>query len=385
MQNSPVTISSKLPGIEQSIFSIMTALANQHDAINLAQGFPDFNAPPQLIESVYKYMLEGKNQYAPMPGLLPLKEKIAAKIEKLYGAQYDPDKEITITAGATQAIYTIISAVIKEKDEVIIFEPAYDSYLPGILINKGAPKYVQLNPPEYKIDWDQVKKLISIRTRLIIINTPHNPSGTVFTHEDMLQLQKIVANKDILILSDEVYEHIIFDGNQHQSICRYPELAKRSFAVFSFGKTYHNTGWKMGYVLAPKTLTEEFRRVFSYSMFSVLTPVQYALADVLDDEQLYLSLGDFYENKRNVFLESIANSKFKPVQCKGAYFQCLDYSDISKEGDRKFAEQLIKEIGVASIPTSAFYHDKKDNKVLRFCFAKSEETLRKAGERLCSL
>lgn len=385
MQNSSVTISSKLPGIEQSIFSIMTALANQHDAINLAQGFPDFNCPPQLIESVHKYMLEGKNQYAPMPGLLPLKEKIAAKIEKLYGAQYDADKEITITAGATQAIYTIITAVVKEKDEVIIFEPAYDSYLPGILINKGAPKYVQLNPPEYKIDWDQVKKLISIRTRLIIINTPHNPSGSIFTHEDMLQLQKIVANKDILILSDEVYEHIIFDGNQHQSICRYPELAKRSFAVFSFGKTYHNTGWKMGYVLAPKELTEEFRRIFSYSMFSVLTPVQYALADVLDDEQHYLSLGDFYERKRNVFLESIANSKFKPVTSKGTYFQCLDYSNISKEGDRKFAEQLIKEIGVASIPTSAFYHDKRDNKVLRFCFAKSEETLRKAGERLCSL
>ncbi len=385
MLHAPVSISSKLPGIEQSIFSVMTALANQHNAINLAQGFPDFNCPPKLIEYVHKHMLDGKNQYAPMPGLMSLREKIAAKTEKLYGAQYDPEKEITITAGATQAIYTIISTLIKEKDEVIIFEPAYDSYLPSILINKGAPKYVQLDPKTFKINWEQVKKLITIRTRLIIINTPHNPSGMVFTPEDMAQLQKIVANKDIFVLSDEVYEHIVFDGLRHESVCRYPELANRTFVVSSFGKTYHTTGWKTGYVLAPQAMTEEFRRVYSYSMFSAFTPIQYAYNDIIDDEEHYLQLNEFYQQKRDIFQESIAGTKFKLLPCHGAYFQCVDYSAYSEDGDRKFAEYLTKEIGVASIPVSAFYHDKIDNKVLRFCFAKNEDTLRKAGERLCKI
>ncbi|MGZ5243306.1 MAG: methionine aminotransferase [Bacteroidia bacterium] len=385
MHNATVSISSKLPGIEQSIFSVMTAMANQHSAINLAQGFPDFNCPPKLIEYVHKYMLEGKNQYAPMPGIMPLREKIAAKTEKLYGANYDPEKEITITAGATQAIYTIISTVVKEKDEVIIFEPAYDSYLPAILINKGAPKYVQLSAGDYKINWEQVKKLITIRTRLIIINTPHNPSGMVFTPEDMAQLQKIVANKDIFILSDEVYEHIVFDGQRHESVCRYPELASRAFVVSSFGKTYHTTGWKTGYVLAPPALTEEFRRVYSYSMFSAFTPIQYAYADIMDDEEHYLQLSEFYQQKRDIFRESIAGTKFKLLPCNGAYFQCVDFSAYSEDGDRKFAEYLTKEIGVAAIPVSGFYHNKLDNKVLRFCFAKNEDTLRKAGERLCKI
>lgn len=385
MLNAPVSISSKLPGIEQSIFSVMTALANQHNAINLAQGFPDFNCPPKLIEYVYKHMLEGKNQYAPMPGLMSLREKIAAKTEKLYGAQYDPEKEITITAGATQAIYTIISTLIKEKDEVIIFEPAYDSYLPSILVNKGAPKYIQLDPKDFKINWEQVKKSITIRTRLIIINTPHNPSGMVFTPEDMAQLQKIVANKDIFVLSDEVYEHIVFDGKRHESVCRYPELAARTFVVSSFGKTYHTTGWKTGYVLAPQAMTEEFRRVYSYSMFSAFTPIQYAYNDIMDDEEHYLQLNEFYQQKRDIFRESISGTKFKILPCDGAYFQCVDYSAYSEESDRKFAEYLTKEIGVASIPVSAFYHDKIDNKVLRFCFAKNEDTLRKAGERLCRI
>ena len=385
MQTSNVSLSSKLPGIEQSIFSIMTALAQKHDAINLAQGFPDFNCRPDLIEKVHQYMKEGKNQYAPMPGLLSLREKIATKTEKLYGAKYNPENEITITAGATQAIYTIISTIVKEKEEVIIFEPAYDSYIPAILLNKGAPKYVQLEPPFYKINWDQVKKLVSAKTRMIIINTPHNPSGMMLTKEDMVQLEKIVTNRDIVILSDEVYEHIVFDGNTHESICRFPELAKRSFVVSSFGKTYHTTGWKMGYVLAPKDLTEEFRRVYSYAMFSAMTPVQYAYADIMEDEAHYLGLGDFYQKKRDLFLQSIEGSKFKPIACSGTYFLCLDYSALSKEGDRKLAERLTKEIGVASIPTSVFYHDKIDHKVLRFCFAKSEETLEKAGERLRKL
>ncbi|MCX6350740.1 MAG: methionine aminotransferase [Bacteroidetes bacterium] len=385
MQTSGINIPTKLPGIEQSIFSIMTALANKHNAINLAQGFPDFNCPPQLIELVTKYMKDGKNQYAPMPGHLPLKEKIAAKAEKLYGAKYNPDTEITITAGATQAIHLIISAIVKEKDEVIIFEPAYDSYIPAILLNRGAPKHFNLEPPNYAINWEQVKKMVTSKTRLIIINTPHNPSGSVFSEEDMVQLQKIIANRDIFVLSDEVYEHIIFDGIKHQSVCSYPELARKSFAVFSFGKTYHTTGWKMGYVLAPKLMTDELRKVFSYAMFSANTPMQWAYTEIMDDEQHYLDLSSFYQQKRDLFLDAIKGSKFKPIPCKGAYFQCLDYSEISKEGDRKLAERLTKEIGVASIPTSVFYHDKQDYKVLRFCFAKSPETLKAAGEKLCKI
>jgi len=385
MPTSDVSISSKLPGVEQSIFSIMTALAVKHNAINLAQGFPDFNSPPKLIEYVHKYMQEGKNQYAPMPGVLSLREKIAAKTEKLYGAKYDPETEITITAGATQAIYTAISAIIKYKDEVIIFEPAYDSYLPAILINKGSPKYVQLNAPDYKINWEQVKKLVNAKTRMIIINSPHNPTGVTFTPEDMKQLEKIVANKDIIIISDEVYEHIVFDGRRHESVCRYPELAKRSFIVSSFGKTYHTTGWKTGYVLAPKAMTEEFRKVYSYAMFSAFTPVQFAYSDMLEDEEHYLGLNDFYQKKRDLFLKAISGTKFKPIACQGTYFLCVDYSAYSDEPDRQFAERITKEVGVACIPTSVFYHNKVDQKIVRFCFAKNEETLLAAGERLCKI
>jgi len=385
MDSTPLTVSSKLPGVEPSIFSAMTALAIKHNAINLAQGFPDFNCPDRLIDLVNLYMRKGYNQYAPMPGVLALREKIADKVEKLYGAMYNPETEITITAGATQAIYTIISAMVKEKDEVIIFEPAYDSYIPSILINKGAPKYVTLNAPDYKIDWNQVKKVVSSKTRMIIINSPHNPSGVVLTDDDMKQLDKIVTDKDIFVISDEVYEHIIFDGNTHQSVTKYPNLASRAFAVFSFGKTYHTTGWKMGYVLAPKELTDEFRKVYSYSMFSALTPMQYAYADMMDDEAHYLSLGEFYQKKRDLFLDAMSGSKFIPITTSGAYFQCMDYSAITDEGDRKFAERLIEEFGVASIPTSAFYHDKIDNKVLRFCFAKTDDVLLKAAERLCKV
>jgi len=385
MPNSDITISSKLPGVEQSIFSIMTALAMKHNAINLAQGFPDFNCPPQLIDYVNKFMHEGKNQYAPMPGVLPLREKIAAKTEKLYGAKYDPDKEITITAGATQAIYVAISAMIKYNDEVIIFEPAYDSYLPAILINKGTPKYVQLNAPDYKINWEQVKKLVNAKTRMIIINTPHNPTGITFSPNDMAQLQKIVANKDIIIISDEVYEHIVFDGGRHESVCRYPELAKRSFVISSFGKTYHTTGWKTGYVLAPKELTEEFRKVYSYAMFSAFTPVQWAYADILEDEAHYLGLNEFYQKKRDLFLDAISGTKFKPIACQGTYFLCVDYSAYSNEPDRAMAERITKDYGVACIPTTAFYHNKVDQKILRFCFAKNEDTLIEAGKRLCKI
>jgi methionine aminotransferase len=386
MQPTQLSLNSKLPGIELSIFSVMTSLAQQHNAINLAQGFPDFNCPELLVDFVCKQMASGNNQYAPMPGVRDLREQIATKVMNMYGANYDVDTEITITAGATQAIYTAITTIVKEKEEVLVFEPAYDSYLPSILLAKGAPKYVTLTAPDYRVNWDQVKKLITARTRLIIINTPHNPTGMIFSHEDMVQLQKIIANKDIFVISDEVYEHIIFDGNIHQSAARYPELACKTFIISSFGKTYHATGWKTGYVLAPKELTEEFRKVYTYEMFSAVTPIQNGYAEMMAADIGWTnSLPDFYQRKRDVFLESISKSRFKPVPCNGTYFQCLDYSDITDEHDRKFAEHLTTVAGVASIPTSVFYHDKIDQKILRFCFAKNEETLKEAGARLCKI
>jgi methionine transaminase len=378
-------ISSKLPGITDSIFAVMSKLAQQENALNLSQGFPDFEVPPKLIDLVQKYMKKGYNQYAPMPGYLPLKEKISHKIENLYGASYDPDKEITITAGATQGIYTTITSIIREGDEVIIFEPAYDSYAPSVMLNKGIPKYIKLRYPGYKIDWDQVKKSVSYNTKMIIINSPHNPSASVLSPEDMKELEKIVASRNIIVLSDEVYEHITFDGMKHQSICRYPGLAEKSFAVFSFGKTYHTTGWKMGYVVAPEKLMKEFRKVFQFLMFTTLTPLQYAYCDFLDDEKHYLALNGFYQKKRDVFVDGVKNSKFKIVPSQGTYFQCLNYEDISDEGDVDFARKLTKKHKVASIPLSVFYHDKTDNKILRFCFAKEEETLKKATEILCRI
>jgi methionine transaminase len=378
-------LSSKLPGVGDSIFAVMSKLAKEENAINLSQGFPDFDVPADLIELVNKYMKAGHNQYAPMPGYLPLKEKISDKIEKLYGTKYNPDKEITITAGATQAIYTIISSIIKDGDEVIIFEPAYDSYVPSIILNHGIPKYIKLKLPEYKINWDEVKKVITYNTRMIIINSPHNPSASVLGPDDLKELERIVETRNIIVLSDEVYEHITFDGTMHQSVCKYPNLAQRSFAVFSFGKTYHTTGWKMGYVLAPEKLMAEFRKVFQFLMFTVLTPLQYAYCDYLEKEDHYLGLNAFYEHKRDVFVKGLKKARFKIVPSHGTYFQCLDFSAISDEKDIDFAKRITKEFKIASIPLSVFYHDKTDNKVLRFCFAKSEETLNKASEILCRI
>ncbi|MEX0968172.1 MAG: methionine aminotransferase [Bacteroidia bacterium] len=385
MQQSITGSTTKLPGIGTSIFAVMSGLANECGAINLSQGFPDFECPPHLVELVAKYLREGKNQYAPMPGLPALKEEIALKTQKLYGTSYDPDKEITITSGATEAIYAAITSVVKEDDEVLIFEPAYDSYVPSILLNRGKPRYVRLEPPHYKINWEEVKKEISYRTRAIILNSPHNPTGTVLSSEDIKQLEKLVSGTDIIIISDEVYEHIIFDKIAHHSICRYPSLAGRSFVIFSFGKTYHNTGWKMGYVLAPSGLMTEFRKVFQYLQYSSCTPFQYAFADFMKDEAHYLSLPDFYQNKRDLFAQAVEASRFQLVPCHGTYFQCLDYSAISDEPDRQFAEHLTREFKIASIPISVFYHEKIDNQILRFCFAKSEETLKKAGELLCKI
>lgn len=376
------SVKSKLPKTGTTIFSVMTALANEHGATNLAQGFPDFACSPQLIELVNKYMVAGHNQYAPMPGVMSLREKIAQKTETLYSAIYNPDKEITITPGGTHALYAAISAFVAEGDEVIIIEPCYDSYLPAIQLNGGRAVFAELKFPDYKVDWNEVKKLVTYKTKMIIINTPHNPTGTTLSAQDMQRLEKLVKNTEIVVLSDEVYEHIIFDNLEHQSVARYPKLAERSIIVSSFGKTYHTTGWKMGYVLAPENLTAEFRKVHQFMCFSANTPVQYALSDFMDNRDAYMELSAFYQQKRNYFQQLIKGSKFKLLPCEGSYFQLLGYQKITQEKDTDFAIRLTKEYKVASIPTSVFYHKNIDNHVLRFCFAKQDQTLEKAAEQL---
>jgi methionine aminotransferase len=378
-------LKSKLPNSGISIFAKMTALANQHGAINLAQGFPDFPSSVRLIENVYAAMRRGQNQYAPMPGVLSLRERIAEKVSSIYNNNYSPDTEITITAGATQAIYTAITATIREGEEVIIFEPAYDSYAPAIRLSGGIPVPVELLAPDYKIDWEMVKKSVSQRTRMIMINTPHNPTGTVLSKDDMQQLIKIVSGKDIIVLSDEVYEHIIFDKRRHESVLYYPELRERSIVVFSFGKTYHNTGWKIGYVLAPDFITKEFRGVHQFEVFSVNTPIQHALAEFMQDPNEYLQVRDFYENKRNLFNNLLKDSRFKIVPAAGTYFQLADYSAISEKTDMDFADELCITNKVAAIPLSPFYRKGSNEKILRFCFAKQDDTLQKAAEILCRI
>jgi methionine transaminase len=381
----PGVVRSKLPKQGTTIFTVMSGLAREHGAVNLSQGFPDFCIPHRLVELTHSFMKKGLNQYSPMQGVLALRERLAEKVEERYTASYDPEKEITITAGGTQAIFTAISAFINEGDEVIIFEPAYDCYVPAIEIHGGKPAYVQMNLSGELIDWEKVKRLINQRTRMIIINTPHNPSGRVMTAADMMKLQKLTENTDIIILSDEVYEHIIFDGMEHQSIARYPKLAERSIIVSSFGKTYHNTGWKIGHVLAPADLMNEFRKVHQFNVFSVNTPIQHALAEFLNEKEHYLSLGSFYQAKRDRFIQLLEGSNFKIKPSEGTYFQLLDYSKITEEKDTDYAIRLTKEVGVASIPVSVFYHEKNTDKFLRFCFAKEDETLEKAAEKLMKL
>ena len=380
--NYPNLINSKLPNVGTTIFTVMSKLATDHNAINLSQGFPDFACSEEMISLVNKYMKAGNNQYAPMPGLIGLREILAQKTEELYGAKYDPESEITITAGATQAIYTAISAVIREDDEVIIFEPAYDCYQPAIELNGGKTIYMQLQAPDYTIDWEKVKKMINHRTKMIIINTPHNPTGSVMSIADMIMLEKITKGTDIIILSDEVYEHIIFDNQQHQSVARFPFLAERSFIISSFGKTFHTTGWKLGYCVAPKNLMAEFRKVHQFLVFSCNTPIQYALAEYLKQRENYLSLGNFYQQKRDYFINAVKDAKFDLIPAAGTYFQLLSYKNMSKEKDTDYAIRLTKEFGIASIPISVFYHEQEDNHVLRFCFAKKEDTLAKAAEIL---
>ncbi len=380
--NYPNLISSKLPNVGTTIFTVMSKLAVDNNAINLSQGFPDFQCDEELISLVNKYMLAGNNQYAPMAGLMSLRETIAEKTENLYGAKYNAETEITITAGATQAIFTAISAIVREGDEVIIFEPAYDCYQPAIELNGGKTIYLQLKAPNYTIDWNEVKKVINHRTKIIIINTPHNPTGSIMTASDMMMLEKLIKNTEIIVVSDEVYEHIIFDGNEHQSVAKFPKLAERSFIVSSFGKTFHTTGWKMGYCVAPKNLMAEFRKVHQFVVFCANTSIQYALNDFLKKKNNYLSLGNFYQQKRDFFIQQISKSKFTFTPAAGTYFQLLNFKSISKEKDVNFATRLTKEFGIASIPISVFYHEKMDNHVLRFCFAKKEETLKKATDIL---
>jgi methionine aminotransferase len=377
-----VNIESRLPDVGVSIFAVMTRLATEHGALNLSQGFPDFDCDPALVEAVHHHMLAGHNQYAPMPGLLPLREALAAKIARLYGASYDPATEITVTAGATEALFDVISAFVRPGDEVVVFEPAYDAYVPVIRLNGGAPCFVTLRAPGYRIDWDEVRRALSPRTRLLIVNSPHNPTGAILSAEDLEALAAVLDGTGVVVLADEVYEHIVFDGRAHESVARHPALRARSCVVSSFGKAYHTTGWKIGYVSAPAPLTTEIQRVHQFVTFAVNTPVQAAYAEFTRRREGYDDLAAFYQEKRDRFLALIAGSRFVPVPCHGTYFQILDYSAISDEPDGAFAMRLLKEHGVASIPTSAFLYNSEAPRVLRFCFAKKDGTLEQAAERL---
>lgn len=373
-------INSKLPNIGTTIFTVMSGLAKEHNAINLSQGFPDFGCSTQLLSLAQKYMNEGFNQYAPMQGVIQLRERISEIMSTCYGATYSPDTEITVTAGATQGIYTCIAAFVNKGDEVIIFEPAYDCYTPAIEVHGGIAIPVQLKFPDFTIDWEEVKQKINEKTKMIIINTPHNPSGTVLSKSDLTALENLVRGKNIVVVSDEVYEHMAFDNAPHQSVARFESLRSQSIIVSSFGKTVHTTGWKIGYVAAPAELMKEFRKVHQFLVFAVNHPFQLALADYLSDKNNYLDLKNFYQQKRDYFQNLIKGSRFTLSKCTGTYFQLLGYKNISEEKDTDFAIRLTKEKKLASVPLSVFYSQPKDDKLLRFCFAKKEETLEKAAE-----
>ncbi|MEJ2880874.1 methionine aminotransferase [Pedobacter sp. GR22-6] len=380
-----ISIQSKLPGVGTTIFSVMSKLAEEYKAINLSQGFPDYACDEKLINKVTEAMKSGFNQYAPMPGLTELRELIAEKAEKLYAATYNPDTEVTITAGGTQAIFTALTSCISQGDEVIIFEPAYDCYAPAIKLLGGLVKPYELSPPDYEIDWEMVKKLFTANTKMIILNSPQNPTGCILSEKDIKALIKLTKNTDILILSDEVYEHIVFDDKKHHSVALYPELRERSFIVASFGKLLHTTGWKLGYCLAPENLMKEFRKIHQFNVFSVNTPMQVGITNYLKDPDTYLGLSEFFKQKRDLFRGLLTETRFKLLPCHGSYFQCVGYEHLSSEKDTDMAIRLIKEYGVASIPVSAFYTRNTDHQILRFCFAKKQETLEKAVERLMKL
>ncbi len=363
----------------------MSALSNEAGAINLAQGFPDFSPSTTLMRLVDEAMIAGHNQYAPMPGVLQLRERLADKIQSLYNARYDVGSEITITAGATQALYTALTALVRRGDEVIVIEPAYDSYVPAITLNGGVPVFVKLRAPEFTVDWDEITSKITDKTSIFLFNTPHNPSGSVWGREDLERLQELAERHDLMVISDEVYEHLVFDGKSHESVAKYPELKKRTLACFSFGKVFHNTGWKMGYCVGPEDLMKEFRKVHQFLVFSCNTPVQHALAKFLENPNEYLSLNNFFQDKRDVMLSELTDSRFSLSPAAGTYFQLLNYDAISDEGDMDFCVRLTKEHGVAAIPISAFYHDGHDDHFIRLCFAKSNRTIQEAARKLSTL
>ncbi len=379
-------IQTKLPKVGTTIFSVMSQLAAQHKAVNLGQGFPDYDGPQSLRDALTEAMNSGKNQYAPMTGVPKLREQIAQKTEKLYGRKVSADTEITVTSGATEALFAAIAAVVHTGEEVIVLDPCYDSYEPAIELAGARAVHIPLTLPDFSVDWQRVKAAVTAKTRMILINSPHNPSGAVFAASDLDALAEIVRGTDIFVLSDEVYEHIIFDGLAHQSVLRHAELAARSFVISSFGKTYHCTGWKVGYCIAPSQLSAEFRKVHQYLTFCTFSPAQWAFADALErDPQHYLDLPAFYQAKRDRFRALLAGSKFKLLPVKGAYFQLVDYSAIGKQDDLNFCEWLVREAGVAAIPVSAFYETPPDARLIRLCFAKSDDTLAAAAERLCRL
>jgi methionine aminotransferase len=380
-------IKTRLPAVGTTIFTRMSTLAQQHGAVNLGQGFPDFDCAPQLIEMVSTAMHAGHNQYPMMTGVAPLRQAIAAKIAALYGHDYDPDSEITVTAGATQALTTVILCCVHPGDEVIVIEPAYDSYLPAIELAGGVAVTVAMALGEqgYSVPWSAVAAAVTPRTRLLIINTPHNPSGTILRSSDIDALKDIVLGTDILILSDEVYEHMVYDGARHESLCRHPQLAARSFVVSSFGKTYHVTGWKIGYVAAPRSLSHEFRKVHQYNVFTTNTPMQHGLASYMADPAPYLNLPAFYQRKRDLFRAGLEGSRFTLLPADGSYFQCVRYDAISALPEVEFAQWLTAEIKVAAIPVSAFYQHGQESKIVRFCFAKQDATLQQALTRLARI
>lgn len=382
---TPEAFRSKLPDVGTTIFTVMSRLAREHNAINLSQGFPNWDCDERLKDLVIKYMRDGHNQYSPMPGVPALRESIAEKVNHMYGVSIDPDKHITITTGATQAIYTAIGAVISAGDNAIIFDPAYDSYAPAVKSYGGSIKPIALAAPEFNINWKEVESLIDEKTRLIVVNTPHNPLGKLLTEEDMLKLAEIASEHNLYVLSDEVYEHLVYDGREHCSAVRYPELWERCFAVYSFGKTLHATGWKSGYCLAPEDLTIEFRKVHQFVTFAVNTPIQLGVADYIRDPETYKGLNQFFQDKRDFFLEHMKDSPFKMLPSEGSYFVLGDYSSISDKSDIEFSEWLIREHGVATIPLSPFYASPPNQKLVRFCFAKTEDVLQEAAARLAKI
>lgn len=378
-------LTSRLPATGISIFTTMSRLAEEHSAINLSQGFPDFDCDPAVLATVEQHLRAGRNQYAPMPGVPALRKALSDKIALLYGRRYDPDREILITSGATEALFSTLTALVHPGDEVILFQPAYDSYAPAVRLSGGVPVFVTLHAPDYRIAWDEVRRRVSARTRAIVINSPHNPTGTMLGPDDLTALREVLAQCDALVVADEVYEHIVFDGRRHESLARDPEIASRAVVISSFGKTYHTTGWKVGYAAAPAAITEEIQRVHQFVTFSVNTPVQHAYAEIVARDPECGALGPFYQRKRDLFLRLMAGSRFRPLACHGTYFQLMDYSAISQERDDVFALRLIREHGVAAIPLSPFLQDADPGPLLRFCFAKQDATLERAAERLVDL